>query len=492
MCLSTAEIQAVLRDLTPRLEGGRIERIDQPDGHRLILRVRRGGSRCWLQLVAHPRFSRLHLLTRRPKGGAPAGGFCNVLRQHVTGSPIESIRQVPNDRVVIFSLVRRDALLRPHPVRLIAELTGAGSNIILVGEQDRVLGAMFAENSPRRRVLPGAPYVPLPAPAALPARAQENRFSAVQPGSPDELALSRAIQDAYTRIEAQAALDARRGQLNSLVRGRLKALRARARNIERDLADARDAECLRREGELLKIALPGLEKGQPRVVVQDVFEPDAPEVTITLDPNLSPQQNVERRFQRYKKLKAGLEGMAARLEKTRGERARLDALARRVEAAGDGAALEVLETEARALGLAQAEGRPPSKPPAASGPRRFVSADKLEILVARNRRQNHQLTFSIARGSDCWMHLLGREGPHVVIRKPKDRDVPLETLLDAGHLAVYFSKMRGADFAELVYTQRKHVHPVKGAGPGTVRYANVSRLAVRFDEGRIRRLLQRT
>ena len=100
-----------------------------------------------------------------------------------------------------------------------------------------------------------------------------------------------------------------------------------------------------------------------------------------------------------------------------------------------------------------------------------------------------QLTFSIARGNDYWLHVLGWPGPHVVIRRPKDAEVPQETLLDAAHLAVYFSKIRGADYGEVSYTQRKHISRLRGAPEGTVSCASARTLRVRMEPARLERLL---
>ena len=490
MSLSTAEIEAVVADLAPRLEGGEIARIDQPDQWRLILHVLRDSKRYWLQFVAHPRFSRLHLLTRRPREGKPAGGLCNVARQHLSGAPLLRLRQIPDDRVVILESVERDAMLRPSPVRLIAEFVGPGSNLILVDSEDRILGAMFTRRSERRRIAPGEVYAPPAPPPGRSSRAQSNRFADIIPdGTQDELALSRAVQDAYRQAEAQAALDDRRSGMLALVRRRRKALGSRCRNLQQDLQRADDSESLRRAGELLTISLPDIRRGQASIVVQDVFEADAPERTIELDPKLSPEDNVQRYFARYKKLKAGREHMQARLKQATDELDQLAALASDLEGAAEGGALDALEERVRAAGLAPREQKPPGQK-ASLGPRRFLSADGMEILVARNSRENHRLTFSIARGNDYWMHLQKWSGPHVVIRKPRDKDVPLETLLDAAHLAVHFSRIRGADFAEVVYTQRKHVRPVKGAGPGRVHHAGGSALSVHVEKERLRRLLQ--
>lgn len=490
MSLSAAEIEAVVADLAPWLEGGKICRIDQPERHKVILHILSRRKRYWLQFVAHPRFSRLHLLTRRPEQGKPAGGFCNVLRQHITPSQIEKLSHVEGDRVVILEVTRRDALFRPSRMRLVAELMGPGSNLILLDESDKALGALSSEDSPRRKVFPGAPYQAIPRPASLPARALRNRFADAAASTEDELALSRAVHDAYHGMEMQAELDERRARLRSLVRGRVKAMRSRRETLAREWERSQGADGLRRCGELLKIALPTVQKGDRRVVVQDFFEPNAPEVTVELDPTIGPEQNAERYFKRYKKLKAARERLAERIRKADEELARLDELAPGVDAAADLHALEEMEERVRAEGIVLAqERRGPERKRVAAGPRVFQSIDGLEILVARSQRENHELTFSIARGNDYWMHILGREGPHVVIRRPRGKDVPLETLLDAAHLAIHYSKARGTDYAEVVYTQRKYVRPVRGGSPGAVTYADVSRLAVHVDEGRARRLL---
>jgi len=490
MSLSTSEIEMVVRDLAPRLEGGKIVRIDQPDRWRLILHIQRQKRRYWLQLVAHPRFSRLHLLTRRPGQGKPAGGMCNTVRQHLTGAPVLALRQVGGDRVVTLESSERDALLRPCGVQLVAELVGPGSNLILVDESNMILGSLFTENSLRRRIAPGEIYMPLPQSGGSSKRAEQNRFTeaARHPGE-DELALSRAIQNTYEEMETRARLEDQRLALLSPLRDALRKLESRRQKLEGDLQRAERAEEVRRAGELLKIACPSARKGQDHVVVRDLFEPTAPEVRIALDPALTPEQNIERLFRRYKKLKAGRAHVVRRLDETSRQLAQLERLAAEIEAAEDPASLQALRDRVRAAGLRSQRERP-RVAAAARGPRRFVSADGMEILVARNAGESHTLTFSIARGDDYWMHLRGWAGPHVVIRKPRDRDVPLETLLDAAHLAVHYSKIRGTDFAEVVYTQRKHVRAVKGAGPGRVNYSGGATLAVRLDQDRLRRLTE--
>jgi len=491
MALSRAEIEAVVRDVAGKLEGGRIERIDRPERHTLVLSVRRGRSRYWLLLCAHPRFSRIHLLTRRPEERAPAAGFCNVARQHLTGSPLERIWQVENDRVVVIQCVERDELRRRHPVRLIAELVGVGSNLILVDERDRVLGSLFSEDSKRRRIAPGVPYQPLPAPSHAGEKAARNRFEGIESTAEDPLALSRAVQNTYAELEAQEKLELARQSVLRALEARLKRLERRCEKLQGSLLEARNAEDLRKKGELLKIALPKIVKGQRAVTVRDLFSEGQPQITIELNPGMSPQQNIQACFKQYKKLTRSRAQVAANLSRARSEITLFQRLTAAARDAGGPDQIEELKDQARAAGLRFDEDRPPVHPgKPGKGPREFLSRDGLKILVAKNEKQNRELTFSIARGNDYWLHLLGWPGPHVIVQKPPGADVPLETLLDAAHLAIHFSKIRGTDFAQVVYTLRKYVRQLPGAPQGHVSYSSASTLQVRFDHQRMARLLQ--
>lgn len=488
MTMSTAEIATMVADLQPRLEGGRIERIDQPEEQKLVLRVRDGGARYWVMFCVHPRFSRLHLLTTRPDEGEPAGGFAKMARQHLTGAPVEAFRQVNEDRVVSVDSQERDSMMHPHAVRLVAELVGVGSNLILLDEDDHILAVQHREDSSRRTLAPGEEYIPLEPPERLPPQALENRFEGAADGQ-DALALSRVVKDCYARLEAEESVESAREELAGSLRSQQRRLRRRRQNVREELDEARNAEQIRRRGELLKIALPEIERGQESVRVRDFFQSDGPEVTIELDPALSPEENLERIFERYKKAKSGRKTLARRLEQTEGKLSRIKNLLQCTEAAETAERLKELRETAREEGLLMPEQPAPgARGEEREGPRVFRSAEGLRILVARSSKENDRLTFTIANGNDFWLHVLGWPGPHVVVRKPKEKAVSPESLLDAAHLAIHFSRLRGTDYAEVAYTQCKHVRRLKGPS-GKVSYANASTLQVRVSKSRLHRLL---
>jgi predicted ribosome quality control (RQC) complex YloA/Tae2 family protein len=122
--------------------------------------------------------------------------------------------------------------------------------------------------------------------------------------------------------------------------------------------------------------------------------------------------------------------------------------------------------------------------------RRFVSADGLEILVGGDARENDHLTFRIARGSDLWLHAREAAGAHVVVRLPRGKSAPLETLLDAASLAAHFSRMRDAEKVDVLYVEAKLVRKTRGAPAGLVLVAGGKTIRVARDAARRERLLR--
>ena len=248
---------------------------------------------------------------------------------------------------------------------------------------------------------------------------------------------------------------------------------------------------MRADGELLKSELRRIARGTKSVRVEDPSR-DGAERTIPLDPKLSPVQNLERMFERARKLERDAASAAADLEAARvreRDLAALSAEARAEEA--DPAALE-----ARALAAGLLEERQSAAPPkrrSEPAPRlpykAFESAGGAEIRVGRNARDNDDLTFHHAKGSDLWLHTADAPGSHVVLVLQKGTDPDSEDMVDAAHLAVHFSPLRGARHARVHVARRKEVHKPRGAKPGLVHLSGGRILDVRVQPERLRRLL---
>ena len=74
------------------------------------------------------------------------------------------------------------------------------------------------------------------------------------------------------------------------------------------------------------------------------------------------------------------------------------------------------------------------------------------------------------------------------VKAPAGKSLPLETMLDAGNLAVHYSRGKNAGTADVYYTRVKYLRRAKGAKKGTVLPTQEKNLRIRLDPARIERL----
>ena len=159
-------MRAVVAELQ-KLVGSRISKIHQPHATDIILHIRAQGENGKLLISANPTYPRLHLTTEELVNPLEAPMFCMLLRKHCEGALIESIAQVAMERIVHIDVRSRDELGDYTRRRIIVEIMGKHSNIILVDpESGMILDSIqhvSAAVSQYRQVLPGRSYVHPPA-----------------------------------------------------------------------------------------------------------------------------------------------------------------------------------------------------------------------------------------------------------------------------------------------------------------------------------------
>ena len=110
------------------------------------------------------------------------------------------------------------------------------------------------------------------------------------------------------------------------------------------------------------------------------------------------------------------------------------------------------------------------------------------ILVGRDANENDELLRRHVKGSDMWLHTRDCPGGYVFVKYRAGKTIPLDILLDAGNLAVYFSKARKNGKADLYYTQVKHLRRAKNGPKGLVLPTQEKNLSVVLDSARLKRL----
>jgi predicted ribosome quality control (RQC) complex YloA/Tae2 family protein len=481
--LSAREIAAVLEELAP-LAGSRVEGVRATGERALVLELfgREGPAR--VLVSAETDLTRVHAVERRPPAPETAPAFHQLLRRELDGARLTRIAVVAGDRVVELAFDRPAGAAPAAALRLVAELTGRHGNLFLVDGAGTIRASAGRNQSQRRELVPGKPYVP---PAPREEREETIRF---EPAAGARFPLSAAIAAHYAALEAERAVAEARRRLREPVRAAIARSRRALEKLAEEAARVPAAEGDRRLADLLKQNLHAVRRGAREATVVEWTAEGPRQVEVPLDPSLPPRENMERYYRRYRRIVESAVRVADREGEVRARLASLLALLGEVERA-DPDGLDRLEKDARRLGAAP---RPPPRPRArrdepALPYRTFRSLAGVALLVGKGAPENDALTVRVARGNDLWLHARGLAGAHVVARLEKGKPADGETLLDAAHLAAWFSDGRGEPQVEVVHTRAKHVRKAKGAAPGAVTYSQERTMLLRVERQRIERLL---
>ena len=154
--------RAIAIELNKTLAGGKIEKIYQPEKEELVFVVRSLGTRYKLYMSCAAANCGMHLSEEEYETPAQPSAFCMLLRKHMQGAVIKSITQKDCERILEISVEAFDELGDRVTKKLVAEIMGKHSNLLLVSGKDgtildSVKRSSLDENK-SRQVLPGFPY----------------------------------------------------------------------------------------------------------------------------------------------------------------------------------------------------------------------------------------------------------------------------------------------------------------------------------------------
>lgn len=192
------------------------------------------------------------------------------------------------------------------------------------------------------------------------------------------------------------------------------------------------------------------------------------EITIPLDPTLTPSENAKKYFEKYNKLKRTYEALSELTLEVKSEIEHLESISTALDIALAEEDLVQIKEELIESGYIRRKGGT-KKVKITSRPFHYVSSDGYHIYVGKNNFQNDELTFKFASGNDWWFHAKGMPGSHVIVKTGGD-ELPDRTFEEAAKLAAYYSKAKEQDKIEIDYTEKKNVKKPNGGKPGFVVY----------------------
>lgn len=151
----------IVDELKNQILGGKIQKITQPSKNDLVLNIYSMGKSHKLFLSANNNEARIHLTEKKYENPEKPDNFCMVLRKHINQGKILDIRQYGLDRIVEFSIASIDEMGFDTSKKLIIEIMGRHSNIILTDEKFKIIDAIKRVNdqmSSVRQIFPGLTY----------------------------------------------------------------------------------------------------------------------------------------------------------------------------------------------------------------------------------------------------------------------------------------------------------------------------------------------
>ncbi len=280
----------------------------------------------------------------------------------------------------------------------------------------------------------------------------------------------------YAKRDAIETMRRRSEDLNRLLNTVASRLIKKIYVQKEELAACAEREHFRICGDLIQANLYRIEKGAKELKAENFYDEALSEITIPLNPALSPAANSQRYYKSYQKAKTAEQVLKVQIEKAEKE---LDYVSSVLDSLSRAAAvreLSEIRTELTEQGYIRAKGKK-QKSEGVLPPLKYLSESGFTILVGRNNKQNDRLTLKEAGKNDLWFHAKDIPGSHtVILTEGKEPDE--QTILMAAGLAASHSKAADAGKVAVDYTKIRYVSKPQGAKPGMVIYVNQKTLFV--------------
>ena len=462
MSLNYKEIDAVLEEID--FEHSHLQKIKQPNYHSLYLEFYRPGVRFGVNICLAPGKTRLHLVESAPANEIKLQRFAQFMRSRIKGARVTSVRQINSDRVIKMELIRTG-----EKIILWLRLWSGAANIIAADETGNVLDAFYRR--PSRNEVSGGTF-------ELPESRPPSRDFVIR-SLPGDGSFNEKIRLLYEADENESELKRLKEKALRKIELDLSKASSTLRILEKKTNQYGQFETYKQTGDLIMSNLHLISRGDKWVSVNNYYS-DNQETRIELDPTMSAEKNAEQYYNRYRKAKSGIEKVNEDLANQRLIIRSLEQDKFEIESQTDAVKLKNFLDAVPKQSPHDEKDRTPGLS-YRSGPFR--------ILVGRSANENDQLLRKYVRGNDIWLHTRDYPGGYVFIKTIKGKSVPLENLLDAGNLALFYSKGRASGKGELYYTQVKYLRRAKDGPKGLVLPTQEKNLSVILDKDRLNRIM---
>ncbi len=299
-----------------------------------------------------------------------------------------------------------------------------------------------------------------------------------------------ACEEFYFLKDRAERIQQRTSALRKKIQTRLDTLQHKTEKQNNEISSSMLLDKDKLYGELLTSYIYQIKTGMSEITLENFYSSNE-KITIPLDVQKSPSENIQRYFKRYQKSKNRIEELTEQLAIAQKEISYLENVLLSISQIETYDEISEIQDELAKQGYIRRMGNHKSKKETISSPMEFTSSDGTTILVGKNNTQNDRLTLKLSSPNDTWLHTKDIPGSHVIIRA-KQQDISEKTLYEAAVLAAYYSKGKFSSNVPIDYTERKNVKKPSGAKPGMVIYVNNSTIYVTPEESVVEQLKTHT
>lgn len=472
MSLNCNEIDKILEELN--INGYFIQDIIQP-GYDTIAFYLYGNAGAKTVLVCTAQNSCRMNETRRKiiKNDKPLR-FMEFLKSRVKGSKIVSIKQIGQQRIIQMDLTHGD-----ESFIIYIRLWSNAANVIVCDSQNNILDTMFRR--PAKGEISGGKFS---IPEENPVKKEwpirdfseiDDEYKKTHPDRP-ELSFNQKVDIWYGEHAQNLSRESLLVQAEKWFNATHSRMIAALEKLEKKQTEFENSKELKHYGDLILSFSYLLTKNSNFLECED-YE-SGKTVRILVDPKKNAQENAAEYYEKYKKALSGTESLKHDIEIAKKKIEKVEKMYQEMKNEKNPVRIEQLLRK----------DTTPKQQKKKEHPGLDYIVNGWYILVGRDANENDELLRHHVRGADMWFHVRDFPGGYVFVKNRPGKTIPLDILLDAANLAVYYSKARNAGKTDLYYTQVKYLRRAKNGPKGLVIPTQEKNLCITPDKERLRRL----
>lgn len=161
MPLDASAVRCAAYEINKILQGGRIEKIYQPEKDEIVLAVKNTNGNFRLVISANSANPRLYITNVNKENPTEPPMFCMLMRKHISSGRILAVKSIDFERITDILIESRNEMGDVVQKHLMCEIMGKNSNIILTDENGKIVDSIKHVDltvSRVRNIFPGLTY----------------------------------------------------------------------------------------------------------------------------------------------------------------------------------------------------------------------------------------------------------------------------------------------------------------------------------------------